>query len=877
MLLNTKPSHPTDTRPALPSGQLQWWVILTFMLILTGCGSQSTPTSPDNPDPNTQGQSTESPKETYLRHQRPAPENTDVRAFMDEFWNEVARSDRCGSCHDDRYAPRFVRTDDINLAFTESLQWVDRDQPGQSALIEKAAAGHGCWLGATHATHCASILTRWIENWQQASTGITPPLITLEPPPDYPLPAVRVLPDTAPLSFGLGENNLRSLLKTNCAQCHDETAADPQPPYLASDSLENAWLAIRPRLQVEDRTRTIEDARSRLLVRLREDGHHCWSDCPADAELMLTQIQRIMDDISLTDLSTVLKTSHGIELFDGTVATRGGRYESSVIALWDFSEGDGRQARDISGVAPAMDLILNEGIAWLQDESGIEISPGGLAQANSQASRKLYEHIQISGQYSVEAWLTTAESTTTDGWIVSYSGNQRERNLTLAQDESSWIFFNRSQTTDINGEPSLSADVQPSSSPVHITLTYDAARGRQIYVNGSSLSTWDASYSLLIGNEAGLSRPWAGQLHLLAIHDAALTPDQITTNYSAGIGEKHYLSFQISDLLGLEDCWKSYVVFEARRPDSYSYQFSNPFFARLYSPEPAELGQSVACSFPTAPTEQPYRFRLADIRLGINGNLAPIGQAFTHIDLNIDSELNQGVYQQIDTQGTVIEAQEGPDEDVFFLAFGHIHGQESVFPEPVSITPEKNLPFTLPNSWGTGTFAGINATLAHITGISSQAPTVKTVYDALRTQLPHEATPGAFRTTHLAALTRLATAYCDTLVTEEVARPLEARLTFKDFDFTVSPDLAFATEEARLLIYTPLITMLGTRFSRQPSATELQNDFDTLLDGYSAGTDTSLHRPGLLSCGRRCPEDYTATVVTAVCSAALGSLTLMIQ
>ena len=88
-------------------------------------------------------------------------------------------------------------------------------------------------------------------------------------------------------------------------------------------------------------------------------------------------------------------------------------------------------------------------------------------------------------------------------------------------------------------------------------MTYDPTHGRQLYVNGvftgdvdsttgGTLNNWDNSFAFLLGNETSGDHPWQGTLRFAAVHDAALTQQQIQQNYAAGVGASYYLLFDVS-------------------------------------------------------------------------------------------------------------------------------------------------------------------------------------------------------------------------------------------------------------------------------------------------------------------------------------------
>ena len=120
------------------------------------------------------------------------------------------------------------------------------------------------------------------------------------------------------------------------------------------------------------------------------------------------------------------------------------RVVQACMVSWQ--EGDGEIARDTSGVAPAMDLSIENEVTWMSNY-GLAFS-GGRAMADSDTSRKLYDRIADpitgSSQYSVEAWVVPA-NTDQEGpaRIVSYSKGTGKRNFTLGQVLYYYDFRNR--------------------------------------------------------------------------------------------------------------------------------------------------------------------------------------------------------------------------------------------------------------------------------------------------------------------------------------------------------------------------------------------------------------------------------------------------
>ncbi len=175
--------------------------------------------------------------------------------------------------------------------------------------------------------------------------------------------------------------------------------------------------------------------------------------------------------------------------------------------------------------------------------------------------------------------------------IVSYSASLTNRNFNLGQTMYDYDFFTRSSVSNANGDPQLStpsADEVLQATLQHVVATFHPASGRRIYVNGELVATdptpggtvtnWDTSYAFVLGNEVSNNRMWNGVIRLVAIHNRALTPEQIQQNFDAGVGQKFFLMFGVEHLTNIND---SFVVFEAAQFDSYGYLFRKPFFISL--------------------------------------------------------------------------------------------------------------------------------------------------------------------------------------------------------------------------------------------------------------------------------------------------------
>ena len=142
----------------------------------------------------------------------PAPATADIQAFRINFWENVRGANRCGSCHNaGGQSPQFARSDDVNAAYQQASSVVNRDSPSQSTIVVKVGGGHNCWLADPGA--CASILTRWIQDWVGASATGGRQIELKEPTPKDPGSSRRFPPTAADAGFAPGAYAAHYLLR----------------------------------------------------------------------------------------------------------------------------------------------------------------------------------------------------------------------------------------------------------------------------------------------------------------------------------------------------------------------------------------------------------------------------------------------------------------------------------------------------------------------------------------------------------------------------------------------------------------------------------------------------------------------------------------
>ena len=813
-------------------------VVLFSVSVLAACGGDG-PATVALPD--TSGGGNGNNEFVYVG---PPPSSEDVQAFKLNVWDNLVAENRCGTCHiQGEQAPEFVRTDDVNLAYAAANPIVNLSNPVDSIMVQKVLEGHNCWLTSDQA--CADIIQGYITGWAGETIGTDPTEIQLTAPPIIEPGSSKNFPLNSP-EF---ETVLHPLLQTYCSECHSESATNRISPYFASDDLLVAYQAAQSKIDLNN------PDNSRLVVRVRDEFHNCWGDCAANGQEMLDAVRAVTDAIQLTELDPTLINSKALTLYDGILANTGGRHETNVIAKWEFKTGTGTTAFDTSGVNPAMDLTLSGDVEWVGGW-GIQVRDGR-AQATTTDSRKLYDLMAATGEYSIEAWVIPA-NVTQEGpaRIMSYSGGTDRRNFTLGQTLYNYDFLNRSSTTDINGEPALStadADERLQAVLQHVVLTYSPTEGRRIYVNGEftgdmdpsgggSLSEWDDSFAFVIGNEVSGDRLWQGIVRMAAIHNRVLSDDQITANFSAGVGEKFLMLFSISDLIQQPE---SYIVYEASQFDSYSYLFANPYFISL--DESADING----------------IDIEGIRIGLNGQEVEKGQSYK----NLDEQLSSAIYtpqsgQPLSRLGAVVNLSQGPANDEFFLTFERIGANSRDYIEPPPPPPAAPVDLPAAPDIGLKTFERIHATMSEITTVSMAQPDVAETFNNVKQALPSVADITGFASAQQMAVTQLAIEYCNALVNDTTKRSQ----FFPSFNFGQSVNDAFVLGD-RTLVTQPLYERtMNVGVTSQPTEAEVTTELNNLIDRLTTCNATN-----------SCSSDRTEVVVKAICAASIGNAGMLLN
>jgi VanZ family protein len=217
----------------------------------------------------------------------------------------------------------------------------------------------------------------------------------------------------------------------------------------------------------------------------------------------------------------------------------GSRVADGLLALYGFDES----ADDSSDDLPRLDLALG-GDAVFRGR-GLRIGGDeGVARSLAPAT-KIYEAATATDEFTVEAWvrprdllqrgparIVTSSGSTSLGNVNFHLGQERtclSFRVATGAGEAEWLVTGGVFTTP--------------QSTWHVVVTYDGgtvatyAEGMLIEtatVEPGPLDSWDPTLPLLVGNEATLDRPFAGDIFLVAVYGRALSAEEVSANYRAG-------------------------------------------------------------------------------------------------------------------------------------------------------------------------------------------------------------------------------------------------------------------------------------------------------------------------------------------------------
>jgi hypothetical protein len=337
---------------------------------------------------------------------------------------------------------------------------------------------------------------------------------------------------------------------------------------------------------------------------------------------------------------------------------------------------------------------------------------------------------------------------------------------------------------------------------------------------------------------------WQGLIKFVAIHSRALSAAQVLQNYNAGVGQRYYLLFNVASQTGVP---QSYIEFTVSQYDSYSYLFFQPTFISL------------------DPTAKPGSIPISGMRIGINGGIPQVGQAYVPLSGSITAANYTAQGEVLSNVGTVIGLESGPLTDVFFLQFDTLGSQSYPIPQAQYTAPPMPLGPVVADV-GVRTFASVNSTLSALTGVPVNNPTVSATYQSVLQQLPSVPTLEAFSAANQVGTAQLAIQYCNTMVnTPSLAAQVLPGVTFSASTFPAQTSLVSSALAARVLGTSISGQMPAVGMSNQPMSSTVTTELNNLIGILCTGSNP-------------CTNAARAMAVTAAaCAAAFGSADMSIE
>ena len=219
------------------------------------------------------------------------------------------------------------------------------------------------------------------------------------------------------------------------------------------------------------------------------------------------------------------------------------RVQSGLLAVYDFASTEGPVVKDRSGLAPALDLRIDQPANVRRRAGSLEIRNTTTIRSDKPPT-KILNAVKRSNALTVEIWLEPANLTQEGpARLFTISGDTSNRNVTLGQEGPALQARLRTTRTSNNGMPAIETGRLLKTALTHAVYTRDAAGKARLFVNGrlakeqstpGSISNWNGNYRLALGNEFSGDRAWRGTLYWVAVYGRSLSSTEVSQNFKAG-------------------------------------------------------------------------------------------------------------------------------------------------------------------------------------------------------------------------------------------------------------------------------------------------------------------------------------------------------
>lgn len=224
------------------------------------------------------------------------------------------------------------------------------------------------------------------------------------------------------------------------------------------------------------------------------------------------------------------------------------RVTDGLQALYTF-EAEGATVQDVSGLDAPLDLSVSgsDAVKWVT--GGMEIHAPVFLSSKAQ---RLTEAIRSSNGITLEAWIKPRYVNLSGlRRILTLSNGPSARDFILGQSGSTYHVGLRTtdeSVTDVNASLKSMAGGDVKETLTHVVFTREAGGPARLYINGAitvtrtirgNFSQWrEDGFQLALGDElnsdGGSDRAWAGEYHLVAIYNRALTLEEVNQNFEFG-------------------------------------------------------------------------------------------------------------------------------------------------------------------------------------------------------------------------------------------------------------------------------------------------------------------------------------------------------
>ena len=291
------------------------------------------------------------------------------------------------------------------------------------------------------------------------------------------------------------------------------------------------------------------------------------------------------------------------------------------------------------------------------------------------------------------------------------------------------------------------------------------------------------------------------------------------------MGQRYYMLFNVSNVAGV-NVNQAYIMFTVSQYDSYSYLFYQPTFISL------------------DPTAKPTSIPLSGLRIGINGTIPLVGQAYIPLNTTITAANYTAARGCALAGGNGDRAREWPADRPVLPAIrcarhpekrdrrGHPAAGDSGPGPPMADV-------------GVRTFAQVNSTLSRLTGVPTNNTSVVSTYQNVQQQLPAINTLEAYSSANQVGVAQLAVQYC----AQVMASPALQSAMFPGVNFS-NPNLLPGSSSS---ITGPLAQLAvgGGSLASQPAAATVSTELNNLIGILCSGS-APCNNTARVQCGDGC-------------------------